>query len=683
MHSYSLILELYSEEIPAKMQKKAELAFQEIFTKNFKLANISFNHLKVYIGPCRVVLHTVFSSKELAAKAIEHKGPKVGAKKSAVEGFCKAKSILSKDLTIKTFNNQQFYVYTHVTPTQPIKDLLPEIILNSVKEYTWPKSMKWENYQINWVRPLRNILCMFNGEELKISWHHLTSNNKSFGHKFMSPNSFTVSTWQDYTNNLRDNFVILDRSERQAIILNSLEKTCKTLGITLNYNNKLLDEVTGLVEYPIVLYGTIPNEFLSLPEEIIITSVQTHQKYFTTKDHNNKLAPYFLFVTNINTEDYSNIIKGNEKVLSSRLSDAIYFFNQDCQFTLLSKLEKLKKVVFHTKLGSIFDKVQRIKKICHKLAPDDQELTIAAELCKSDLVSEVVQEFPNLQGIMGKYYALNDKLSPAIANIIGNHYYPTGIEDEVPNGKAAILALADKLDNLTSLYLAGERATSSKDPFALRRCAFSIARIILTNKIQVKLLDLLTFIYQLHDIYTNELATEVLLFIKDKTKNLLNAKFNHLLVEAIFQQNNYDDLTELELRMNILDHFLTSTKGQHFIQSYKRAYNIIKDEEIHQAKIDVCKLLTKQETILYQQAMDAKVRQLSTKFSAENFTSALDQLSNLSTPIAEFLNNVTVNTTDQYLTYNRKLILQYVVEFCNNIAPFYKVIEHYAIQYEQ
>ncbi|KJV56525.1 glycine--tRNA ligase, beta subunit [Orientia chuto str. Dubai] len=590
MRSYSLILELYSEEIPAKMQKKAELTFQEIFTKNFKLANLSFNHLRVYIGPCRVVLHTEFNSIKLAAKTITHKGPQVGSTKSAIEGFCKAKSISSQNLTIKTFNNKQFYVYTDIIPSQHIKDLLPELILNSIKEYTWPKSMKWGNYKINWIRPLRNILCVFNNKELKISWHHLTSNNKSFGHKFISPSSFAINNWEDYTKNLRNNFVILDRLERKSIILSSLKEACKKLSVTLNYNDKLLDEVAGLVEYPVILHSTIPNQFLILPEEIITTSVQTHQKYFTTRDNNNKLSPHFLFVTNINPTDCSNIIEGNKKVLSSRLTDARYFFNQDCKFTLFSKVEKLKTIVFHTKIGSVFDKVQRIKQICNQLAPNDQELAIAAELCKSDLISEVVQEFPNLQGIIGKYYALNDNLGATIANIIGNHYSPINIDDEVPNGKAAILALADKIDSLTSLYLAGERATSSKDPFALRRYAFSIVRIILTNKIQIKLLDLLTFIYQLHNIYTNDLITEVLLFIIDKAKYLLKAKFNKLLVETIFEHNNYDNLTELESKINILDTFLASSKGQKFLQSYKRAFNIIKDKNTHQTKIDISKL---------------------------------------------------------------------------------------------
>ncbi len=678
---YDLILELYSEEIPASMQRHCETAFQNIFTKNFKSSGIGFTNLKIYTSPCRIVLHALLNSKLLPSRITEYKGPRVEANESAIAGFCRSRSISAKDLETKTINGQQFYVYNHIIPALQIKDILPEVITSSIKEYVWPKSMKWGNSEINWVRPLRNILCLLDNNELKINFGHLSSNNKTFGHKFINPKSFTVHSWQEYTDFLENNFIVLDRTKRKSIILNALEDICKKLNVSLNYNDKLLDEVIGLVEYPNVFWGKIPDKFMSLPKEIIITSVQKHQKYFTVQNNENTLAPYFLFIANVNPKDPTNIITGNEKVLSSRLADALYFFEQDCKFSLYSRLDRLKEIVFHSKVGSVFDKVQRIKAICNELAPNDQDLSIAAELCKSDLVSKVVVEFPELQGIMGKYYALNDMLSAEIAELIEKHYFPIGVNGEIPTKKAAILALADKIDNLSSLYLARERATGSKDPFALRRCALAIVKIILVNSIEVKLLDLLNFIYKFHNtkntiISTTDLSIEVLSFIKDKAKHILKEKFNNSLVEAIFDQNKKDNLVKLEYELHVLSNFLNSEKGKLFIQAYKRAYNIIKnDNTIIDNKIDIHQLKTRYEVRLHIHAQEIK-KALSTQ-KIKDYNQVIKLLLPMTIAIDDFLNYVIVNNPNNKIANDRKLILKNLVEQCNNIAPFNLVIDHY------
>lgn len=698
MSNCNLILELYSEEIPARIQAQTESLFRDILTKHLKMADIDVNYIKVFTGPCRIAILINFLYKEIAARTIEYKGPKVSdASDTAIDGFCRAKSIQRQDLVIKNFHQQDYYSYSKTIPSIPVQSLMPEIITAVLREITWTKSMRWGDYKINWIRPLKNIMCIFDdgntAETIKVDFGHLTANNKSFGHKFMSPESFTVSSWPQYQEQLAQKYVILDRSERKRMILTSLQTKCNELGVTLNYNEKLLDEVTGLVEYPTILYSSIPEKFMSLPEEIIITSVHTHQKYFTTHSSSSKkLAPYFLFVTNIISEDFSNIIKGNERVLLSRLSDGLYFFQADCCSSLYDKLPQLKRVIFHANLGCMFDKTQRIKKICMQLMPNDTELITAAELCKVDLITEVVQEFPNLQGIMGKYYALNDGLSSQIATAIEQHYLPMGPNDPVPKDLAAILSLADKIDSLTSLYIAGERSTSSKDPLGLRRYAFAIVRIILDNAITVKLMDLINFVCQQHQnsIIHNknaDLVNEIFLFIRDKAQYLLKDKFNPLLIKAILQQYSYlDDLVEIVSYIDVLSTFIQSNDGQKFLQSYKRAYNIIRNissKVITLTQIDVTKLCDQYEKSLHQRIITTNeqiIQYSNTKSSiavctAKNLQAKLHCLLELTMHIDAFLDHVMVNDNDVQLALNRHIMLKYIIQISNSIIDFSLLID--------
>lgn len=658
-----LILELYTEEIPAFMQKKAEEAYHTIFTNAFESEEVMYQSLAIYVGPRRFVLHVAGLPEKSLAKHISLKGPKVGAPEQAIAGFCSANNITKNDLQIQPVKDQDHYFYEFVKPEIELAQILPNLLQNAISEYVWPKSMYWGAYEMKWVRPMLNIMCLFNGKILDFSYFHLKANNQSFGHRFIAHDSFTISNWQEYLSQLKKAHVILERSERLDIIVRGIEAIQEDKNLVVDMDPRLLEEVSGLVEYPHVLIGKIPSKFMNVPNEILSLAMKTHQRYFTTRTKDGAFAPYFVFVTNLPGEG-EDIVNGNEKVLSARLADAAYFYNQDQKTPLESRLEKLKEVVFHAKLGSLYDKAIRLVKIVQYLKPNDQDLAAAARLCKCDLATEAVSEFPELQGIMGSYYAELEGASKPTSSAIRNHYLPLGNNDDVPTGHAAFLALADKMDSLVNLMQAGERATGSKDPYALRRYALGIIKIILQNQMEgIHLGDFIT------NITTDKnTQNEVLKFIEERLKYSFKDEYDLGAINAAVDLFVEDDLSIVAKKVKALDNFMRGARGSMLLQLYKRVTNILGNTK-PTTNVDRNKFTTDEERNLYDTIKNVEPKVIS-RLGSKDFEHALDALNSLGESISQFFEKVLVNDADPIVAENRRGLLLSISNIFNQIAKF-------------
>lgn len=669
-----LLLELFSEEIPAMMQGKAASAYKIIFAKYFASKKIEFKNIDVYVGARRVTIHVSDIASTLPANVLEHKGPKVLAPKQAIEGFCRANNITSSDLRIKEIKGSEFYIYEQNIKEQNTKDILAQTIDQPISEYVWPKSMYWGDYKIKWVRPLKNILCIFDGEIVPFEYGHLAANNKTYGHRFMSAAEQTVSDFIDYKQKLADNFVVLDAAERRDLIQSGLNKQATQLGLVLKEDSDLLEEVSGLVEYPEVLLGKIEERFLSVPSEVLVSAMRGHQKYFSLFDKDGKFAPYFLFVSNIKSVDTQIVVSGNEKVLSARLADALYFYNQDLKTTLNDKATRLDKVIFHAKLGSLRDKTNRLAAIVGHIDPSNEDAASAALLCKSDIVSEVVDEFPNLQGIMGYYYAKADGLNDEIAIAVRDHYKPQGPSDDCPKGAAVILALSDKIDSLCGLMLAGEKQSGSKDPYALRRQALGIVRIILENKINIDLVSLVKFAaaqYKGQVDIDPKIIDQIINFLEDRFKHFFKEHYKTELIGAVLDLNHETDLLETKSKLLALDKFLTSADGGDLLSSYKRASNILGNDNVS-ANINESLFASKEESELFAAIVDCHSK-VEVAINSKNYSEALKALASLRAPVSSFFENVMVKDKDANIAQNRLALLAKMRLTFDKIAKFGKL----------
>lgn len=665
-----LILELFSEEIPAFMQKNAEEAYFEIFSRHLKSNEIVFKNIRVFSGPRRITVYINGLPKFIEAKTVEVKGPKLNAPSQSIEGFCKSNGIDASKLQEKQINGQAFYVYLKHVPQMDLKILLLKILPVAIKDHTWQKSMKWGGHDTLWVRPLKNILCLFDNEVLPVEFGHLIVNNLSFGHRFMAGNQITVKSFEEYKLILKENFVVLDRLERQNIIWQQLQDLAKENNVSIKEDARLLEEVTGLVEWPVGMIGKIPEKFLKVPKEALISSMRTHQKYFSCFDAQENFAPFFLFVSNLVSTHPAEIVRGNEKVLSARLSDALYFYEQDLNKGLAALGDKLKNIIFHEKLGTIADKVERVFKICEKLYPDDSGLLEAARIYKNDLTSEMVGEFPELQGIMGYYYAIAEGHTQEVAGAIKNHYKPLGPQDSVPIGASAKLALADKLDSLICLWLAGEAPTSSGDPQGLRRLALGIIRIILENDFSFDFKEKLAAISNIISTTLNENVDldSLSSFIEERAKFYFKNSYDISLINAALDLEAQGDLVITSLKLKALAEFFQQEVGKDLCSAYKRASNILKDK-VPQGAIDSGLFIEQAEQELFNCMQDIS-KGLSDNILKQNFASALANLARLQSPLNSFFDDVMVNVEDLKLANNRLLLLGNITELFGKIAKF-------------
>jgi glycyl-tRNA synthetase beta chain len=566
-----LLLELFSEEIPARMQAQAARDLERMARERLAAEGLLPEALTTFAGPRRLTLVAEGLAAAQADRHEERKGPRVGAPEQAIEGFLRSAGIAREQMVEK---EGVYFAHLHKSG-RPTPAIVAEMVEAIVRNFPWPKSMVSGVSRLRWVRPLQRILCVFDGEVVPFEIDGFVSGDLTEGHRFMGTGqAFHVRNFDDYADGLARNFVVLDPEERKERILDAARTLCFARNFELVEDEGLLDEVAGLAEWPTPVMGDMDPEFLDLPPEVVRTSMRVHQRFFAVRDPKSGfLVPHFITVANIEATDGGKLIaSGNARVLSARLSDARFFWNEDRKVRLEDRLEKLKGVTFHAKLGTMYERVERITALAAELAPyvrDDEGTRVfamqAARLCKADLVTGLVGEFPELQGIMGGYYAEKEGLEPEIVDAIRWHYKPQGPTDDVPvQAVAATVALADKLDTLVSFFAIDEKPTGSRDPYALRRAALGVIRIVLQTRARLPLRKFA--------------SDDLLAFFADRLKVLLREQGERYdLVDAVFALGD-DDLVRIVSKVNALSAFLGTEDGKNLLAGYKRAVNILKAE---------------------------------------------------------------------------------------------------------
>jgi glycyl-tRNA synthetase beta chain len=661
-----LLLELFSEEIPARMQAQAARDLERMARERLAAEGLLPEALKTFAGPRRLTLVAEGLPATQSDRHEDRKGPRVGSPDQAIEGFLRSTG-LTRDQLIE--RDGVYFAHLHKAG-RPTSEIVAEMVEAIVRGFPWPKSMTWGYGTLRWVRPLKRILCVFDREVVPFSIDGIESGDLSEGHRFMgSGKPFRARDFDEYQDGLTRHFVVLDPEERKERIMDAARTLSFARNVELVEDEGLLDEVSGLAEWPSPVLGDMDPDFLDLPPEVIRTSMRTHQKYFAVRDPNTGfLVPHFLTVANIEAADGGKAIAaGNAKVLSARLSDARFFWDEDRKTKLADRVETLKGVTFHAKLGTMYERVERIAALAGELAPyvrDDVETKEkaiqAARLCKADLVTGMVGEFPELQGLMGGYYADKERLDPEIADAIRHHYRPQGPKDDVPvQAVAATVALADKLDTLVSFFAIDEKPTGSRDPFALRRAALGVIRILLQSRTR---LSLKTFA-----------SDDLLAFFADRLKVLLREQGQrHDLVDAVFALGD-DDLVRIVSRVNAIEAFLGTDDGKNLLAGYKRAVNILKAEEKKGAlpvgePTDMAGAPAEEAGLIN---MIGHVElEVGKALAREDFAVAMQELSNLRAPVDAFFDKVLVNSDVPAERENRLRLLVKVRDAMGRVADF-------------
>ena len=659
-------LELLSEEIPARFQQQAEKDLEHAFKSALQKHQLSFAHLQTFSTPKRLGIYIEGLPLVQDDQTEERKGPAVDAPPQAIQGFLNS---IQKDRSAcveKSVDGKGPFLFATLTQKgQPTSQILKEITETLIHGFKWPKSMWWKTASFYWARPLHNIYAIFNKEVVPIYIEPigLSADAHTTGHRFMSRHLVEARTFEAYKKSLYQNYVIIDQSQRKEIIKTGIKQVLP-LGIHLIEDDGLLNETANLVEWPVVLLGQIDPKFMDLPEEVLITSMKVHQKYFATRDANGKLSPYFLIVSNMETADQGQqIIDGNERVLRARLSDAMFFWKQDTQKPLSAHNEPLKNRVFQKDLGTLYEKVMRLQKLGQTLskhfagiAPSSAKEALS--LLKADLSTGMVGEFPELQGIMGGHYALAEGKSTEVATAIKEHYAPEGPQDTCPQSSLGqFVALVDKIDSLLGFFGAGLTATASKDPYGLRRLSLSIIRILHENEILIPLPLLLKEAAEVYQFKNKEQLIEtVLSFIKDRLEVYFKPVYDIHLVRAGFGPTWDGSVGLLSLKLNALKSFLDSPKGQDFLTVYERASNILKGQQPSEA-LDVT-LLGDDEKNLYS-AIQTTESEIKSAYSHDvpQYKKLIESLADLKAPLESFFNNVLVNDDDLRLKTNRLALL--------------------------
>ena len=681
-----LLLELYSEEIPARMQTRAAEDLARLLGDGLKGAGLEFDTIRGFATPRRLAVVVDGLPARSPDVREEKKGPRVGALDAALQGFLKSAGLKSIDQAeIRADKKGDFYVATIERPGRATPQVVAEIVPEIVRDFPWPKSMRWGAGKLRWVRPLHSILCIFAGKVVPFEINGIKSGRETRGHRFMAPKPFSVKSFADYAQKLRKAFVVLDGREREAIILKGAEKLAAKQKVTLIEDMALLAENAGLTEWPVPLMGSFDGSFLDVPPEMLSTAMKAHQKCFSLR-RGDKLANRFIVVANLKAEDGGKAIAaGNERVIRARLADAKFFFDHDRKVMLEERVPQLKEIVFHEKLGTQYERVQRARVLAREIAkfvradPDLAER--AAILAKADLVTEMVGEFPELQGVMGRYYAIDQEEDPLVSNAIAAHYKPVGSSDDVPREAVAIaVTLADKLDTLVGFWAIDEKPTGSKDPFALRRAALGVIRIVLENDVRLKLNEVthgaLQRWRQIQSAATETQAT-LLTFFGDRLKvHLREQGARHDLVDAVFALGG-DDLLMIVRRVEALGRFLDTDDGEHLLIGAKRAINILrieekKDNNSYDEPPDA-KLLKQNEEIALAKAVGEVERAATNAVAKEDFEAAMMAMAKLRAPVDAFFDHVTVNTDDPALRENRLRLLNRIRSTTLTVADFSKI----------
>ena len=696
-----LLLELLSEEIPARMQAQAARDLERIVVGALSDRGLLFEGAKSFAGPRRLTLALSGLPLQQSDVSEEKKGPRVNAPAKAIDGFLRSAGVTLEQCEKRDDGKGEFYVAVVQRKGRTTADVLTEVLPDCFAKLPWPKSMRWPtsyshpaespNRDLShraglaghaptvsrsgrWVRPLHSILCTLDGEVVLFEFSGVTSGNRTVGHRFLSGGAIEVRRFDDYAKKLRDAHVMIDADERKEIILQEVKTRAFALGLEMIDDPGLLEEVAGLAEWPVPLIGTIEDEFMEVPAEILQTSMRVHQKYFSLRNPKaGSLANRFAVVANMIAADGGKtIVAGNERVLRARLADAKFFWDQDRKRTLESRVGDLGGIVFHAKLGTQLERVERIEslaaEIAEKIAADVKKAKRAARLCKADLTTGVVGEFPELQGVMGRFYALNDGEDAEVADAIRDHYKPQGPSDSLPHSRvSAAVALADKLQSLFMFFAIDEKPTGSGDPFALRRSALGALRIITDNKLR---LDIATLSgYQPGDLRD---------FLIDRLKvHLREAGIRHDLIDAAAAVVRDCDFLRLVWRIEALQSFLKTDDGANLLTAYRRAVNIVKAEEkkdrtAYDSAPDPEEFALAQEKTLFVELATAS-ELIQGELARERFEQAMGVMARLRKHVDAFFDNVTVNDKDPNLRKNRLLLLSRLRSTLHMVADFSKI----------
>ncbi|WP_421760695.1 glycine--tRNA ligase subunit beta [Devosia sp.] len=669
-----LLVELFSEEIPARMQRKAAEDLKKAVTNALVDAGLVYEGAKAFVTPRRLALTVTGLPARSPDTREEKKGPRVGAPQQAIDGFLKAAGLNSIDeAKIESDPKKGDFYVAHIEKKGAgAEDILATLLPKVITGFEWPKSMQWGYGGLTWVRPLRAITATFGTENddpvvIPFKSNTITSGQTTYGHRFLAPQAIRVKRFDDYVQALEKARVVLDIDRRKEIIRADADNLAFAQGLVVIHDEGLLEEVAGLVEWPVVMMGSFDPKFLDVPEEAIIATIRANQKCFCLRDADGKLAPNFIIISNqVAADGGATIIGGNERVIRARLSDARFFYNTDLALPLEHGLPKLEESVFHAKLGTVFQRVERLVKLVAEIAPlvgaDVDLAKRAAMLAKADLTTGMVGEFPELQGIMGRYYALAQGENRQVANAIADHYKPLGPTDMVPAEPVAVaLALADKLDVLTGFWSIDEKPTGSRDPFALRRAALGVIRIVVDNGLKLPL----------------KVDADLLSFFHDRLKvTLRDAGARHDLVDAVIGKDS-DDMLEITQRVEALSELLSSEDGKNLLAGYKRAANILaaeekKDGRSYAEPVQEEALKLDSEIALADAIMKADAA-VAAKVAADDYKGAIAALATLRQPVDAFFEAVLVNDPDPAVRANRLNLLAKLRDTMRLVADFSKV----------
>ncbi|MEN8840799.1 MAG: glycine--tRNA ligase subunit beta [Octadecabacter sp.] len=736
-----MLIELFSEEIPARMQAKAAADLQKLVTDGLVEAGLTYAGAGAFSTPRRLALSVEGLSAESPDTREERKGPKVGAPDGAIDGFCRGAGVSRDSLEARDTGKGEVYFAVIEKKGRAASEIIAEVLENAIRNFPWPKSMRWGSGALKWVRPLHSIVCILSDEAgaevVPMSVDGIAAGNTTHGHRFMAPDAFSVTSFEDYEAKLKRANVILRADERADMIWSEASNQAFAAGLELVEDKGLLAEVSGLVEWPVVLMGTIADDFLSLPPEVLTASMREHQKFFSVKDKTGQVVR-FVTVANRETSDQGKtILAGNQKVLFARLSDAKFFWENDLRVAKAGGqdwLDSLANVTFHNKLGTVAELVGRMAALAGEIAPlvdaDPKEAAEAATFAKADLSSEMIYEFPDLQGLMGRYYAKEAGKSDAVALAAQEHYSPLGPSDDVPNAPVSVaVALAEKIDKLTGFWAIDEKPTGSKDPFALRRAALGVIRLVLENGLTIKLdrfidAQLVRQKVKVFDSLTNDevaelleeiakhgvfgaafttvkehwtdqdvspsqgfndlgdavpdLSVDLLSFFHDRLKVYLKDEgVSHDVIDASLAMPGNDDLLLLVNRAKALAAFLKTDDGENLIQGFKRANNILsqaeeKDGVEYSFGADVKFAETDEEKALFK-ALDAADAKIAPAMEAEDFATAMSAMADLRAPIDAFFDAVQINADTEVLRRNRLNMLHRIRTICLSVADLRKL----------
>jgi len=728
-----LLIELFSEEIPARMQTRAAADLKRLITDGLVEAGLTYASAGAFSTPRRLALSVEGLLANSPTLREERKGPRVDAPEKAIEGFLRGAGVSRDDLEVRDEKKGQVFFAMIEKPGRPAADIIAQVLEKTIRNFPWPKSMRWGAGALRWVRPLHSIICILVDEAgatvVPLDIDGIKSGDKTEGHRFMGQAAFAVTSFDDYASKLKTAHVILSSQARADHIWADATNQAFAQGLEVVADTALLAEVAGLVEWPVVLLGDIAKDFMGLPAEVLQTSMREHQKFFSVRNPKTDRIEKFITVANRETTDHGKtILAGNQKVLFARLSDAKFFWENDLRVPLSDMAAKLDNVTFHNKLGSQADRIKRIADLAREIAPTvgaSPKLAVqAAEIAKADLSSEMVYEFPELQGLMGRYYAEAAGLPQEVAEACEQHYAPLGPSDDVPNEPVSVaVALADKIDTLTGFWSIDEKPTGSKDPFALRRAALGVIRLVLDNDVRLRLdryvdsqllrhnlqaggdamlQDMLDEIADhgvfgaairevlerfdgeapeaVRDLETGlpDMSSNLLAFFHDRLKVYLKDRgITHDVIDACLAMPGNDDLSLLVKRAEALQAFMGTDDGENLLQGVKRASNILMAEEKkdgveYSYGADVKFAETDKERSLFK-ALEAAEATITPAMEAEDFTAAMSAMATLRAPIDGFFDKVQVNTDNTTVRRNRLNLLSQIRKTCTSVADLSKL----------